>query len=97
VDLAPEDETDASADVAIKGSRPACFPFADSGAEAGFRETPVYDREQLLPGMTFSGPAIVEEREATAVIWPGDRVRVDRYRALVVEVGTGHDIEGTQA
>jgi 5-oxoprolinase (ATP-hydrolysing)/N-methylhydantoinase A len=86
VDLRPEDETSDSAEQAIKGSRLACFPASDGVPQASFVETPVYDRERLLPGMTFSGPAIVEEREATAVIWPGDRARIDRYRAIVVEV-----------
>ena len=33
-------------------------------------ETPVYDRYALAPGTTFKGPAIVEERESTAVIGP---------------------------
>jgi N-methylhydantoinase A/oxoprolinase/acetone carboxylase beta subunit len=37
--------------------------------------------------MTFDGPAIIEEREATAVIWPGDRASVDEYLAIVVEIG----------
>ena len=59
---------------------------AGIGAETGYIEVPIYDREKLLPGMCFDGPAIVEEREATAVIWPGDMAHVDRYRAIVVEV-----------
>jgi N-methylhydantoinase A/oxoprolinase/acetone carboxylase beta subunit len=86
VNLRAEKETSHAADEAIKGSRLACFPAGGGRVDADFRETPVYDRERLLPGMTFSGPAIVEEREATGVIWPGDRARVDRYRAIVVEV-----------
>jgi N-methylhydantoinase A/oxoprolinase/acetone carboxylase beta subunit len=64
---------------AIKTTRPAWFP-------GGFRDTPVYDREQLQPGMSFQGPAIIEEREATAVIWPGDRACVDEHLAIVVTI-----------
>jgi N-methylhydantoinase A/oxoprolinase/acetone carboxylase beta subunit len=86
VGLRAEEETDQPAGVAIKGTRRACFPAADGRPVVGFRETPVYDRERLLPGMTFTGPAIIEEREATGVIWPGDRARVDRYGAIIVEV-----------
>jgi N-methylhydantoinase A/oxoprolinase/acetone carboxylase beta subunit len=41
----------------------------------------------LRSGMTFDGPAIIEEREATAVIWPGDHASVDEYLAIVVEIG----------
>jgi len=86
VDLRAEEETSEPASLAIKGSRLACFPAGDGRPDASFHETPVYDRELLLPGMAFSGPAIVEEREATAIIWPGDRARIDRFRAIVVEV-----------
>ena len=69
---------DASA--AIKGTRQVFF---DAGE---WTETNVYDREMLAPGMRFLGPAIVEEREATCVIHPGDRVRVDEYLSLVVDI-----------
>ncbi|MGH7310842.1 MAG: hydantoinase/oxoprolinase family protein, partial [Candidatus Rokuibacteriota bacterium] len=53
---------------------------------AGFVPTPVYDRYQLAPGSAFSGPAIIEERESTAVIGPGARCHVDAGLALVVEL-----------
>jgi N-methylhydantoinase A len=66
---------------ARKTSRPVYF------AEArGFVATPVLDRYALGPGTTFDGPAVVEEREATAVIGPGARCRVDDGLAIVVEV-----------
>src|SRR5262249_1395389 len=64
----------------VKGTRRAYF--AERG---GFVETPVYDRYALTPGMTLKGPAIVEERESTAVIGPGGRARVDTSLALIVE------------
>jgi N-methylhydantoinase A len=63
---------------ACKGTRPAYF--AERG---GFVETPVYDRYLLSAGMVFDGPAIVEERDSTAVIGPGARVTVDRFANLV--------------
>jgi len=66
---------------AIKGARRAYF--AEVG---GFAETPVYDRYALAAGMTLTGPAIVEERESTAVIGPGGRARVDAGLALIVEM-----------
>ena len=63
-----------------KRSRLAYFPES-----AGYVETPVYDRYALVPGMAFSGPAIIEERESTTVIGPGARIRVDASRTLVAE------------
>jgi N-methylhydantoinase A/oxoprolinase/acetone carboxylase beta subunit len=37
--------------------------------------------------MSFGGPAIIEERESTVVLQPGDYATVDRYLNLIVEVG----------
>jgi N-methylhydantoinase A len=71
----------AGAGGAVKGRRQAYFD-----EEGGFVEVPVYDRYALAPGVWFSGPAIVEERESTAVIGPGAHCRVDDGLALVVEV-----------
>jgi N-methylhydantoinase A len=66
---------------AIKGRRRAWFAEAN-----GWADTPVYDRYALGPGATFEGPAIVEERESTAVLGPGARCRVDEGLTIVVEV-----------
>ena len=81
VELKRHDAGTVDAGGAVKGHRSIYFP------DGGYRDVPVYDRELLTTGMTFNGPAIIEERESTAVIWPGDIVRVDEYLALVVEVG----------
>lgn len=66
---------------AQKGTRVAYFP--ETG---GYTETPVYDRYRLTPGLTFSGLAIVEERESTLIIGPSGRCRVDEQWNLVVEI-----------
>ena len=66
----------------MKGTRRAWFAEANDWVE-----TPVYDRYALGPGTTLAGPAIVEERESTAVVGPGARCRVDERRTLVVELG----------
>ena len=72
----------AAAPDAVKRTRRAWFAEANDWVE-----TPVYDRYALGPGTTFGGPAIVEERESTAVVGPGARCRVDERRTLVVELG----------
>jgi N-methylhydantoinase A len=46
-------------------------------------DVPVYRRAELGAGATFSGPAIVEERETTAVILPGWDVEVAPDGSLV--------------
>lgn len=63
---------------AQKGTRPAYF------VQVGFVPTPVYDRYRLAAGMVLEGPAIVEERESTAVLPPGHRAAVDPFGNLLV-------------
>lgn len=82
VQLMPEEATGGSPASARKGTRPVYFPRP----QAGYVDCPVYDRYRLAPGMTLVGPAIVEEREATIVLWPGDAARVDGYRNLTVRL-----------
>ena len=55
----------------------------------GFLECPVLDRYGLEAGMTVEGPAIVEERESTCVLGPGDRATVDEHLNLVAELAKG--------
>jgi N-methylhydantoinase A len=68
----------ADANAARKGERAIYLPEA-----GGFVAVPIYDRYRLGPGASFAGPAIVEERESTAIIG-GGHVCVDEYRNLVV-------------
>ncbi len=65
---------------AQKGTRPVY-----SARRGAFVDTAVYDRYALTPGMTFPGPAIVEERESTLVVTARARARVDDHLNVVVE------------
>ncbi len=50
----------------------------------GFRTVPVYAREHLPVGARLAGPAVVEEKDSTAVIGPRAVAGVDAYLNLVV-------------
>lgn len=63
----------------VKGRRRAWFT-------GGWAEAIVYDRYGLRPGDVLDGPAIIEEREATTIIPPGDRVRIDDGLNMRVDV-----------
>ena len=65
-----------------KGSRQAYFGGA-------YHPTPVYDRQSLSIGAIVPGPALIEERESTVVIDPGDQVQVDGHGNLVAGIGGG--------
>ena len=45
----------------------------------------LYERDKLDVGVTVTGPAIVEQFDATTVIPPNWRARVDSYRNLILE------------
>jgi N-methylhydantoinase A/oxoprolinase/acetone carboxylase beta subunit len=49
-------------------------------------EAVVWDRYRLAPGDVVHGPAVVEERESSAVIGPGGRAVVDEHGNLRVEL-----------
>ncbi|HZV52320.1 MAG TPA: hydantoinase/oxoprolinase family protein, partial [Candidatus Dormibacteraeota bacterium] len=66
---------------ALKGRRPIW-----SEERGGFVEAGVFDRHRLRPGEVVEGPAVVEERESTAVIGLGGRAELDAAGNLVVRV-----------
>lgn len=45
-------------------------------------DTPIYARELLDVGVTFTGPAIIDQEDTTVVVLPGQPVEVDRWRNL---------------
>ena len=67
-DAGPED-----ASAALKGRREVDY------ALEGRHEAAIYDGDRLEPGMTFTGPAIVEDAGTTVVIHPTNTARVDGY------------------
>src|SRR5437763_6494510 len=54
--------------------------------EGEWIQTPILQRDLLVPGNEFAGPAIVHEYSATTVVPPGCTVGVDEYSNLVIKV-----------
>jgi N-methylhydantoinase A len=46
--------------------------------------TPVYQRERLDVGHVLRGPAVIDQFDCTTVIYPGQEVRVDAFKNLIV-------------
>ena len=72
-------ETAGSRSLPPNEKRTAYFNAADAV------EVPVFRRSKLPPGAVISGPAIIEEKTSTVVIYPGQQARVDGY--LNIEIG----------
>ncbi|CAN5387382.1 hypothetical protein BH10PSE1_BH10PSE1_15280 [soil metagenome] len=77
-------------DVAIHDAGPAAAPVPAAFEEARIRlagsehVTPVYRREDLRPGATVPGPAILLEDTGTTVVEPGWRATVDGGLNLIL-------------
>jgi len=53
--------------------------------DAGWVDCPCFERESIQHPMTFAGPAILEGKESTVVIYPNRLVKADPYGHLIVE------------
>ena len=71
---------------AAADARPKAMRDVHVTAGAGMERVPVFERAELRIGQEIAGPAIIEERESTTVIGPGDRLRVDPLGCLVVDL-----------
>jgi N-methylhydantoinase A len=65
--------------------RPRETRSAYMGRGHGTVRCPVYRRDDLPRRAAFRGPAIVEQMDATTVVLPGQRARLDRWGNLVLE------------
>jgi len=52
----------------------------------GIHQAILYDGEKLMPGMKLIGPAIIEDSGATTVIHPGNKVYIDGYTNIHIEI-----------
>jgi len=55
-------------------------------AEQGFTPADIFDRWQLAPGSTLSGPAIVAQEDTTTWLPPGSTAHVDAHANLILTV-----------
>lgn len=63
------------------GTRQVWFGDPTAPVECG-----VYDRRKLAEGDEVSGPAVIEERDSTTLLWPDDVARLAPNGSLVVKV-----------
>ncbi|MFL5000190.1 MAG: hydantoinase/oxoprolinase family protein [Xanthobacteraceae bacterium] len=51
--------------------------------------TPVFRRRELAPAAVIEGPAIIEEKTSTIVLYPGQSARIDEYLNVEVTLPPG--------
>jgi N-methylhydantoinase A len=73
---------------ARKGSRIVYFP-----SQQVQLEVIVYEHDHLTPGQQIDGPAIVEQKESTVVVGPGDRISVDAYLNLIIDLAAPASVQ----
>lgn len=61
------------------------FENADGGVSAV--QTPVYNRDELTPGMHAHGPAVIDQIDSTTLVPPGDTWEIDRNWNILIHVG----------
>lgn len=47
--------------------------------DEGWLDTPVYDRDELVAGTRFTGPAIISQFDSTTVVPPSTRAEIDEW------------------
>jgi N-methylhydantoinase A len=73
------------------GSQPRAAPPAVrrayfNGSDAC--EVPVLRRSALSPSLCIAGPAVIEEKTSTTVLYPGQRATVDAYLNIEIEIAS---------
>jgi N-methylhydantoinase A len=48
---------------------------------------PVYQREKLDIGATFTGPCVIDQLDCTTVVFPGQSVLIDNHKNMIITMG----------
>jgi N-methylhydantoinase A len=78
--FAPPPVTGATVEAALKSVRDVDF------AQEGVHRSDIYDATRLEPGMRFPGPAVIEDPGTTIVVHPGQRVTVDDWGNIHIDL-----------
>lgn len=78
--IAPAIKTGRTVEHAIKGSRQVDYDVD------GIHSAQIYDAGLLEPDMRFTGPAIVEDPGTTVVIHPQNKVSIDAFGNIIIEL-----------
>jgi len=66
---------------AHKGKRPVYSPLAQD-----YVDTDIYEGDRITAGNVIAGPAVIEEKATSIVIFPGQRATLNEHLTYVIEV-----------
>jgi N-methylhydantoinase A len=66
---------------ALKGTRLVYSPLAQD-----YVDTNIYDGNRMMAGSVIEGPAVIEEKATSIVVFPGQRATLNEHLTYVVEV-----------
>ena len=49
-------------------------------------EAALFNRSELKPGQTITGPAVIDQLDSTTLVYPGDTARVDGASNIIIEL-----------
>jgi N-methylhydantoinase A len=52
-------------------------------------QTPVFRRQALAPGVRITGPAVIEEKTSTIVVYPQQIAQIDEYLNIEITFERG--------
>ena len=55
--------------------------------EGGWKQARFYKREQLHPGETITGPAMITEYTSATLVPPGATAHIDAFANIFIDVG----------
>ena len=79
-----QDDERADASAAFLRERPVYLE-----ERGGFVDTPIYAGEAMRPGHRLKGPAVVQERDTTVVLYPGDVLTVLADLSYEIDIDLG--------
>lgn len=77
----PKVEIDRNAKAEPKGHRDIWFH-----GETKAIKTPLYDRDQLPPGVTLKGPAVIDQLDSTTIVPPGSTAYIDEWLNIQIDI-----------
>jgi 5-oxoprolinase (ATP-hydrolysing) len=75
---------------ALIGWRPVVLASGNPQGSSQPTNLPFYRYEELRPGNTIQGPAIVVRADTTILVGEGDMAKVDAYFNLIIRIAYGH-------